>query len=121
MLNLIPFVYLGVAFYWGTLFILFHRVSFIRALELSRQVVSKRWGAHFRLSLIFAFVIMVLVLLVSPLALLPVAYDIASQAAMSIASAIYYAAIYAGFRQVVGVGDEKDADASDQFMDHLVS
>ena len=121
LLNMIPFLYLAIAFYWGTLFILFHKVSFFRALELSRLVVTKRWWAHFRLSLLFAFVLIVLFLLVSPLALLPTAYGIATQVVSTIGTAVYYAAIYEGFRQVVGVGGEEDADRPDTLMDHLVS
>jgi len=121
LLNMIPFLYLAIAFYWGALFILFHDVSFFRALELSRLVVTKRWWSHFRLSLLLGFVLMVLFLLVSPLALLPTAYGIATQVVTSIGTAVYYAAIYEGFRQVVGVGGEEDAEGSDSLMDHLVS
>ncbi len=42
-LLLIPSIYIGVAYNWAVLFVVFYKMSFWDALEASRQVITKKW------------------------------------------------------------------------------
>lgn len=52
-LNLIPLIFLSIAFVFSTQFLIFYRVNFLKALEYSRLVVTRKWWAVFRLILSF--------------------------------------------------------------------
>jgi hypothetical protein len=47
LLLLIPAIYFGVVYYWTYLFIVFHRLSFWPAMEMSRKLITKKWFAFF--------------------------------------------------------------------------
>lgn len=52
-LNLIPLVFLSVAFVFSTQFLIFYRVNFLKSLEYSRLLVTRKWWAVFRMILSF--------------------------------------------------------------------
>lgn len=52
-LNLIPLVFLSIAFIFSTQFLIFYKVNFLKALEYSRALVTKKWWAVFRMILSF--------------------------------------------------------------------
>jgi hypothetical protein len=52
-LNLIPLVFLSIAFVFSTQFLIFYKVNFLKALEYSRALVTKKWWAVFRMFLSF--------------------------------------------------------------------
>lgn len=47
LLTLIPVIYLGIAYSWAAMFVVFHKLEFWDALEASRKVISKRWFSFF--------------------------------------------------------------------------
>ncbi len=49
----LPLVYLGVAWRWASMFVIFHKMGFWEAMETSRRLVTRRWGNHFVLLLVF--------------------------------------------------------------------
>ncbi|MDX1943445.1 MAG: hypothetical protein SFU99_22960 [Saprospiraceae bacterium] len=48
----IPLIYLGVAWRWAPMFVVFHNMSFWDAMEASRKIVTKRWFSHFIMMLL---------------------------------------------------------------------
>ncbi len=52
-LNLIPLIFLSVAFVFSTQFLVFYRVNFLKSLEYSRLLVTRKWWAVFRMLLSF--------------------------------------------------------------------
>lgn len=67
-LNLIPLIYLQVGFSWAFPLILFWGANPLEALEYSRRLVTKRWGAQFMLLLTFFSIFMLASMLLSPVA-----------------------------------------------------
>ncbi len=52
-LNLIPLIFLAVAFIFSTQFLIFYRVNFLKSLEYSRLLVTRKWWSVFRMILSF--------------------------------------------------------------------
>lgn len=59
LLFLIPAIYLGVAYSWASMFVIFYKLEFWDALETSRKLISKNWFMVF----LFAFVVGIIAVL----------------------------------------------------------
>lgn len=100
---LLPLVYLGVAYSWASLFIVFYKMDFWPAMEMSRRIVTKNWWQVFLFAIVIGLVNMAgaLALGIGLLATIP-----ASMAAQ-----------YAAFADVTRLIEEEETD---QIVDHLV-
>lgn len=67
-LNLVPLVYLQVGFSWAFPLILFMGANPLNALEYSRRLLNRVWGAQFWLLFTFFSMFMLAVLMLSPIA-----------------------------------------------------
>lgn len=97
-LNLIPLIYLQVGFSWAYPLILFWGANPLEALEYSRRLVTKRWGAQFMLLLTFFSMFMLASILLSPLAVAsPGLANVVSFGLFLILPWVY-CSLYLGFR-----------------------
>lgn len=97
-LNLVPLIYLQVGFSWAYPLILFWGANPFQALELSRRLVTKRWGAQFMLLLTFFSIFMLASILLSPLAIAaPGVANVVSFGLFLILPWVY-CSLYLGFR-----------------------
>lgn len=100
---LLPLVYLGVAYSWTSLFIVFHKMEFWPAMELSRKIVTKNWWQIFLFAIAIGFVNLAGVLALGVGLLFTVPASLAAQ--------------YAAFADVTRLMEEEEAD---EIVDHLV-
>lgn len=122
VLNLIPVVYLTVAFSFAYKFIVFCDMGFWEAIESSRKVITRRWFAVFGYYLLFmglfflATLLIALILSAAPLlgGLLMGLFMIAVVAI----SPLIYCGLYAAFADILQLNE--DEDSSDDILDHLV-
>jgi hypothetical protein len=97
-LNLVPLIYLQVGFSWAYPLILFWGANPLEALEWSRRLVTKRWGAQFMLLLTFFSLFMLASILLSPLAVAaPGVANVVSFGLFLILPWVY-CSLYLGFR-----------------------
>ncbi len=97
-LNLVPLIYLQVGFSWAYPLILFWGANPLEALELSRRLVTKRWGAQFMILLTFFSLFMLVSILLSPLAIAaPGLANVVSFGLFLILPWVY-CSLYLGFR-----------------------
>jgi len=96
-LNLAPLIYLQVGFSWAFQLVLFYDAQPVNALELSRRLVNKRWGAQFMLLLTFVSIFMLASMIVAPLAAFSI--GLANVATMSLFLLLpwVYCSLYVGF------------------------
>lgn len=102
-LLLLPLVYLGVAYTWTSLFIVFYKMDFWPAMETSRRLITKNWWQIF----LFAIVI----------GLVNVAGALALGVGLLFTVPASMAAQYAAFADVTRLMEEEEAD---EIVDHLV-
>jgi uncharacterized membrane protein len=93
ILLIIPGIYLGIAYYFATLFVTFHKMDFWPAMEASRRVISKNWFSMFGFTLVLGLINLggVIVLGIGLLVTMP----------------ITLCAIYVAFEEIVGTGTEE--------------
>lgn len=99
-LNLIPLVYLQVGFSWAFPLILFYQAGPWQALELSRRLINKRWGAQFMLLLTFFSLLLIGAFVVTML--LSINAGLANIAAFGLflITPWAYCSLYAGFTRI---------------------
>lgn len=105
-LNMIPLIYLQVGFSWAFQFILFYDANPLSALELSRRLINRRWGAQFMLLLTFVSIFMLASMLVAPLA--SISLGLANVATMALFFLLpwVYCSLYVGFSQALASDNE---------------
>ncbi len=120
LLNLIPVIYLSVAYMWGSMFIVFFKAAAWEALETSRRLITRRWFTVFGLLLaIFGAFLIVYIPTIVLVALVPVLGIVLAffvgLAVFLVAPAIY-CILYAAFADVT----ELITPTEDDLEDHLV-
>jgi len=121
LLNMLPIMYVWVAYLWAPHFILFYGMGFWEAMEASRRLITRKWFSVFALPLaIIGLVLLVFV----PIMLLTIAVPIigallmlAAGLAMFVVAPSYYCMIYAAFSGVMGLEDEEEEQ---DILHHLV-
>ena len=100
-LNLVPLIYLQVGFSWAFPLILFYDANPFSALELSRRLINRRWGAQFMLLLTFVSIFMLASMMVAPLA--GISLGLANVATMALFFLLpwVYCSLYVGFNQAM--------------------
>lgn len=100
---LVPIVYLGVAWSWSSLFVVFYKMQFWDAMEASRKIISKNWSVVFLFSILVGLIgsLGVLALGVGILFTMPIAYCMQ----------------YVAFAEVTGL---HDGEVGNRLEDHLV-
>lgn len=106
-LNLIPLIYLQVGFSWSFLLILFYDTNPLSALEYSRRLVTRRWGAQFMLLFTFFSFFMLLSLVLQPLVALNAGIANVASFALFLLFPWAYSSLYVGFREATEIA-EKD-------------
>lgn len=112
LLNLIPFVYLAVAFSWAYPLVLFFGAGAWSALEYSRRLVSKRWWTLFILILTFFSILLIFSSVVGSIAGASPGIANLVGVALFLALPWYNCALYVGFRRAVG-WDERRVESSE--------
>jgi hypothetical protein len=102
---LIPAIYLGLAYTWAPLFVVFHKLNFWDALEASRIMITKKW-------FIYLLFIIVLVLIVA------VGF-LGFCIGLLFTIPAYYCIMFAAFADVTRL-DEIDNSENGDILDHLV-
>jgi hypothetical protein len=104
LLNLLPVIYLAVAFSWAPLFAVFHHLNFWEALETSRKIITREWFAVFGLFLaMMGLIILPGFLLIGLVGFIPVVGALALVAyviAVVCIMPFFYCTIYAAFADV---------------------
>lgn len=103
---LLPIIYLGIAYSWADMFIVFKGMNFWDAMEASRKVITKKW------LIIFAFGIVVGIIALSGFIGLCIGLLFTLPAAMCMS--------YSAFADVAKI-NEKPLNDKDDLLDHLVS
>ncbi len=93
LICIIPIIYLGIAWSWAALFIVFYNMPFWDAMEMSRKIITRNWLIIFLFSLVVGFIagLGMLFFLIGLLFTIP----------------IYYCSIYAAFADVTRLLDEE--------------
>ncbi len=103
-LLMLPAVYLGVAYYWAYMFVVFYNMSFWDALESSRKLITKKWF------LIFAFLIVVGLIAMAGMIIVCIGLLASIPATMCM--------VYASFEDVTQLN--KESSEGDDIERHLV-
>ncbi len=113
LLNLLPLIYLGLAFSWAPLFVVFHRLDFWDAIETSRRIITREWFAVFGLFLtMIGMVILPGFLLIGLVGFIPLVGSLALVAyalAVICIAPFFYCTIYAAFADVTKLLEEEEA------------
>lgn len=109
-LNLIPLIYLQVGFSWAFPLILFYEVGPWKALEYSRRLVTKRWGAQFMLLLTFFSLFFAASIILSPLAAFSPGLANIASFGLFLLFPWAYCALYFGFRQALPLPEPESED-----------
>lgn len=104
ILLLLPAIYLGVAYSWTYLFIVFYKMDFWPAMEASRKLLTKHWLVYFAFTFVVGLIVAagLILLCVGILATIPAAFCM----------------IYAAFADVTKLNTEPDA--GDEIEQHLI-
>jgi|GEM_PF-299051 len=112
LLNLLPLTYLGLAFSWAPLFVVFHRLNFWDAIETSRRIITREWFAVFGLFLAMAgLVLLPAFLLIGLVGFIPLAGSLALVAyalAVVCLAPFFYCTLYAAFADVTKLLEEEE-------------
>jgi hypothetical protein len=100
MLNLIPVIYLTIAFSWAYPLILFFKTSPWMALEWSRRLVGKVWGKMFVLHFTFVGIILTVALFTNLLVVFIPSAVFIQNFAMALVMPWMYCALYVAFTRV---------------------
>ncbi|MCB0517754.1 MAG: hypothetical protein H6577_05095 [Lewinellaceae bacterium] len=103
-LLLLPAIYLGIAYYWAYMFVVFHNLTFWEALESSRKLITKHWF------IIFAFLLVTGLIMLAGAILLCIGILASLPAGMCM--------IYAAFADVTRLNAEPSS--GDDIERHLV-
>jgi len=106
-LNMIPLIYLYVGFSWAYPLVLFFDTGGMRALEYSRRLVTRGWGAQFMLLLTFFSLFMVASLLLSPITAGNPGIANVLSFGLFLLLPWAHCSLYVGFRRAVDGGVEK--------------
>lgn len=103
LLAVIPFIYLGVAWSFAPMLIVFYEMKAWPALEASRKIISQKWFSFFGFQIVLGLIVMagILALVVGMLAAIPTVM----------------CAIFAAFRDIVGMPNDGEQDV----LDHLIT
>lgn len=104
ILLLLPAIYLGVAYNWTYLFIVFYKMDFWPAMEASRKLLTKHWPIY------FAFMIVLGIIMAGGFILLCIGILASLPAVMCMT--------YAAFADVTRLNAEPDA--GDEIEQHLI-
>jgi len=55
----IPVIYLSIAWRWAPMFIIFNRMNFWDAMEMSRRIITRKWWVQLGFSIVFSLIILV--------------------------------------------------------------
>jgi hypothetical protein len=102
-LCLIPAIYLGIAYTFADLFIVFYKVHFWEAMEASRKLITKRWFTFFICFLVFGIVMALGVL--------------ACGVGLLFTMPAYTCMIYLLFARITRLGEDEEED---QITDHFI-
>lgn len=103
ILLLVPLFYLAIGYSWTNMFIVFYKMEFWPAMEMSRKMITKHWGIIFLFSIVVGLLAGagIIALGIGILATLPIAL----------------AASYSAFADVTRLAE---AESADEIVDHLV-
>ncbi|HMQ48455.1 MAG TPA: hypothetical protein PKA00_13655 [Saprospiraceae bacterium] len=124
-LNMIPLLYLSIAYLWAPMFIVFYRMPFWDALETSRKMISRKWFSMFGLILsfvgLFILVYIPAILLAIMVPILGIILIVVVVIAAICLAPVIYTAIYASFAEATGLLEKEGENGSgDDILDHLV-
>lgn len=104
LILLLPAIYLGTAYSWAPLFVVFHKLGFWEALEASRIMITKKWFIYFFFTIVVGIIAIIGMLgfCIGFLFTFPAAYCM----------------IYAAFADVTKLNEINEDDVD--LMDHLV-
>lgn len=124
-LNLIPVIYLSIAYMWAPMFIVFYRMPFWDALETSRKMITQKWFSVFGLILafvgLFILVYIPAILLAVMLPILGIILMVAVVIAAICLMPVIYTTIYASFAEATGLTEaNSESGMGDDLLDHLV-
>lgn len=100
-LNLIPLVYLQVGFSWAFQLILFYDAGPFEALELSRRLVTRKWGTQFMMLLTFFSMFMLASFLLAPLTGISIAMANLGTMGLFLIFPWAYCSLHIGFAQAM--------------------
>jgi hypothetical protein len=122
LLNMLPLLYIGIAYLWAPHFILFHKMNFWEAMEASRRLITRKWFSVFTLPLsllgIFFLVFVLLGFLSFVLPFVGMAITFLVSIGILFVAPAYFCMIYAAFEDVMGLGEEEEADQD--LLHHLI-
>lgn len=98
----IPAIYLGVSWSWASCFVVFKDLDFWSAMEASRKVISKQWGAYFGFGILLALVVLLGLLCFG--------------VGLFVAIPVVCIAPFIAFEQIIGL-DEHEIDIIDHLID----
>ncbi|GJM31210.1 MAG: hypothetical protein DHS20C18_02110 [Saprospiraceae bacterium] len=116
--NLIPLIYLFVAYTWAIPFVLFYKMSPWQALESSRRLISRKWFAVFGLVLIIFGLMMFAALPLGMISTISPSLGFLSTVGLAILNPFVQCVFYAAFAGVTASLDVEGED--EELMDHLV-
>lgn len=118
-LNLIPLVFLSIAFVFSTQFLIFYKVNFLKALEYSRALVTKKWWAVFRMILSFISLFFVAYFPIALIATLIPSLGVFLLALLVIAAyfliPVLYIALYIAFADITQMTQDQEEHPSNDF------
>lgn len=118
-LNLIPLVFLSIAFVFSTQFLIFYKVNFLKALEYSRALVTKKWWAVFRMILSFISLFFVAYFPIALIATLIPSLGVFLLALLVIAAyfliPVLYIALYIAFADITQLTQDQEEHPSNDF------
>lgn len=97
LLNLIPFLYLAIAYVWTYPLILFFNAGPWQALEYSRRLVTRRWGSLFFLLMTFVSIALLASMLLSVLSAVSMALANVATLLLFLITPWVHCSLYAGF------------------------
>jgi hypothetical protein len=117
-LNFIPLIYVGIAYWWTPMFIVFHKYPFWEAMEASRKVVTRQWFAQFGLGVLF-FLVSLGVLLASVVVIwIPLINILALLLIALVLTVVFQLALFNSFAATVGTRSPEEE--KEDLLDHLV-
>jgi hypothetical protein len=117
-LNFIPLIYVGVAYWWTPMFIVFHEYSFWEAMETSRKLVTRKWFAHFGLGVLFFLISLAALLAMIVVIWIPLVNILAIFLVALVLTVVFQLALFHAFLAVVGTRSQEEE--KDDLLDHLV-
>lgn len=121
-LNLIPYIYLAVAFSWANFFIIFYDLKFWDAIESSRRLITRNWFSVFLLYLalgfLFGLTFTFATIILAMIPILGVLLIFLMMIAMFCLIPVIYTSSYAAFADVTKPLENEDGD--EDIIEHLI-